>query len=347
VRLSGKLTAFDCMEFEPAFRWIDVADEIAFLLSDLAARERPVHAHAFLAGYLEESGDYQACRVLRLYEAHRALVRAKVAALSAAERWGREHLRRAHARLATAAASALEQKAPVLLLMHGLSGSGKTWLATRLSERLGAIHIRSDVERKRHAGLDALGRSRSSVAAGLYSSNATAAVYEHLVCAAEDVIAGGYTVIVDATFLRRDQRARFAELALRLAVPAYLLCCSAPQETLRARIAARGASGGDPSEADESVLAWQRSHQESVNAGEPFEAIQVETADPGALEKILRGISSSTAVALPPLSSDASRDSASDGTVRLAEQRMGAVRAEQGVSGACDARGPARDKPLP
>ncbi|HET9019395.1 MAG TPA: phosphotransferase, partial [Acetobacteraceae bacterium] len=73
VRLGGRLVAFDCLEYEPAFRWIDVADELAFLASDLAARERPLHAHAFVGGYLTRSGDYGACRVLRLYEAHRAL----------------------------------------------------------------------------------------------------------------------------------------------------------------------------------------------------------------------------------------------------------------------------------
>jgi aminoglycoside phosphotransferase family enzyme/predicted kinase len=299
VRLLGQLTAFDCLEYEPAFRWIDVADEIAFLLSDLTARERPLHAHAFLAGYLEQSGDYQSCRVLRLYEAHRALVRAKVAALSAAERGegSREPLRLEHARLTNRAASALGRHAPVLLLMHGLSGSGKTWLAGQLAERLRAIHIRSDVERKRHAGLDALARSRSSVAAGLYSRDTTGAVYEHLVHAAEDVMTGGYNAIIDATFLCREQRVRFAELALRSAVPAHLICCTAPPEILRARIAARGKRGSDPSEADGSVLAWQGSHQEPVTAEEPFKVMQVDTTDCGALEKVMRGICSPTPVA--------------------------------------------------
>jgi aminoglycoside phosphotransferase family enzyme len=67
VRHGGRLLAFDCAEFEPAFRWVDVADEIAFLLADLDADHRPLHAQAFLGGYLAESGDYQACRLLGLY----------------------------------------------------------------------------------------------------------------------------------------------------------------------------------------------------------------------------------------------------------------------------------------
>jgi aminoglycoside phosphotransferase family enzyme/predicted kinase len=310
VRLGGALIAFDCLEYEPDFRWIDVADEIAFLSSDLCARARPLHAHAFLAGYLEQSGDYQACRVLRLYEAHRALVRAKVAALSAAELGqgsDREPLRREHASLLAHAAAALERHAPLLLLMHGLSGSGKTWLAGQLAQRLRAIHIRSDVERKRHAGLHELARSWSPVTGGLYSSDATAAVYEQLACAAEDILAGGYTVIVDAAFLSREQRARFAELAGRLRLPAYLVTCTASEEIMRARIAARSESRADPSEADESVLAWQQMHQEPLSPGEPFEALQVETAGPGALDTVLRGIAAPAIAAgveaLPPCGS--------------------------------------------
>jgi aminoglycoside phosphotransferase family enzyme len=85
VRRDSRLTAFDCLEFEPAFRWIDVADEVAFLRADLAALDRPAHAQAFLGGYLAYSGDFYACRFLRTYEAHRSLVRAKVVSLSTPE----------------------------------------------------------------------------------------------------------------------------------------------------------------------------------------------------------------------------------------------------------------------
>ena len=81
VRQDSHLVAFDCIEYEAAFRWIDVADEIAFLMSDLSARGCRDQANAFLAGYLAAGGDYQACRLLPMYQAHRALVRAKVVAL--------------------------------------------------------------------------------------------------------------------------------------------------------------------------------------------------------------------------------------------------------------------------
>ena len=293
VRLARRLVAFDCLEYEPAFRWIDVADEIAFLSSDLAARHGGPHAHAFLSGYLVESGDYAACRLIRLYEAHRALVRAKVAALSSAVPRGaaeRESLRGEHLRLIGHAATALAPGQPLLLLMCGLSGSGKTWLARRLAAPLAALHLRSDVERKRRAGLEPLARSGSGLASGLYASAMNARVYEDLARAAEDGLSGGYPVIVDATFLDRGARMRFAELGAGLGVPTHFICCQAPLPVLHARLRARSRTASDPSEADESVLEWQRGRIEPFGPDDPFDVIYVESADPEALEKVMRRV---------------------------------------------------------
>jgi uncharacterized protein len=292
VRMGSRLIAFDCLEFDPALRWIDVADEIALLSSDLIARDRPVCAHAFRGGYLAEGGDYQACRVLKLYQAHRALVRAKVAALSASgkgDETERDTLCEEHEALLNCARTSLEAQRdrPVLLLMCGLSASGKTWLARLLAPRLDAVHLRSDVERKRRTGLGALTPSHSGLATGLYTPEARDAAYEDLARAAEDALAGGYTAIVDAAFLERAQRRRFAALAHRLGVPLHLVCCEAPPPLLKARITARRRGGRDPSEADESVLQWQMAHREAVIADEGIDTIGVESADADALERIL------------------------------------------------------------
>ncbi len=281
VRLQSRLVAFDCMEFEPAFRWIDVADEIAFLLADLEARGFGQHAHAFLAGYLAASGDYQACRLLPVYRAHRALVRAKVMALSrgGAQATDSEDVGRAmHRAYLECAARALGRRRPVLVLMSGLSGSGKTWLAERLAPILGAVHLRSDIERKRLAGLTERSRSDADVAEGIYSRAFTERVYGHLSGAAEDVLAGGYTAIVDATFARRDDRGSFRKLARRVGVAACLIHCRAPNEVLVERIIQRHLQGTDASEADVSVLGWQKEHWEPVGADEQWAVIPAETA---------------------------------------------------------------------
>jgi aminoglycoside phosphotransferase family enzyme/predicted kinase len=300
VRRGSRLLAFDCMEFEPAFRWIDVADEVAFLLADLDSRRRPLHAQAFLAGYLAHGGDYQACRLLKMYEAHRSLVRAKVTALAAmaaaAETSGdTTALRQQYDDYLDCARRALSLKRPILILMYGLSGSGKSWIAERLAPVLGAVHLRSDVERKRLAGIAQSAHSESGLEQGLYSHEATTRVYQHLARCAGDTLAGGYTTIVDATFQRREDRAQFHDLAAQLGVAACIVKCEAPPEALRARINARRQRGDDPSEADLSVLQWQEAHCEPIQPDESLTVFEVLTTRSDVVDTLTRQIGALTA----------------------------------------------------
>jgi hypothetical protein len=261
VRWQGALTAFDCLEFEPAFRWIDVAEEIAFLRVDLQARGHAHHAHAFLQGWLEDSGDADACRVLDLYGAHRALVRVKVSLLTPSER-------PLAPRYLQAAESALAPRPVRLVLMCGLSGSGKTRIAHELAPLLDAVHLRSDVERKRMAGLGAGATSGSGVGTDLYSARRTGAVYDVLRDLAGQVLDGGMSVIIDASFMRREHRDAFAQLARSRGCKADIVHCTAPAQVLRRRVAERHAAGEDASEADLRVLEWQQAHFEAPTAGE-------------------------------------------------------------------------------
>lgn len=294
VRRGGRLLAFDCMEFNSAFRWIDVADEVAFLCADLHAHGCARHAHAFLSGYLTQSGDFQACRVLNLYRSHRALVRAKVAFLEASTATATEVVARARKEHDLMLAEARRKPEPgrSLMLITGLSGSGKTWLARRLAPDLGAIHLRSDIERKRLAGLRELESSGSGIVSGLYEHRMTHRVYEHLAQAAEDVLAGGYPVIVDATFSTRAERALFKELAERLAVRLQVVLCEAPESVLRSRISERQQRGDDASEAGLTVLDWQLRHREPIEAEESLEVIRVSTFQGDPLGTALRSMKS-------------------------------------------------------
>jgi len=285
VRLESTLVAFDCLEFEPAFRWIDVADEVAFLLADLESRGYPQHEQAFLTGYLGRGGDYQACRLLPLYKAHHALVRAKVGALGlsgtgAATAPANDGPLRAFLAYLDCAARALSRKSPAaMILMSGLSGSGKTWLAERIAPLLGAIHLRSDIERKRLAGVDDHVRTGSAVGEGIYHKDFTARVYAYLATAVEDILSGGYTAIVDATFSQRQEREAFRKLVSRLGVPARLIHCHASHDVLRSRVVERGRQERDASEADVNVLEWQKEHWEAVVPDEQWTIISVDTAD--------------------------------------------------------------------
>ncbi len=292
VRVGSALIAFDCVEFNPAFRWIDIADEVAFLTVDLEAGGHNAHAQAFLSGYLDEGGDFDSCRVLDLYKAHRALVRAKVDAISArgqSEAAG-SALRHEFDAYMERARRCLASRRGNLLITAGLSGSGKTWLGRRIAAALGLTHIRSDVERKRMAGLKAGARTFSAPGAGLYAQAHTDAVYEWLAACAEPVLAAGWDALVDATFLRREQRDRFVKLARRFGVRLVMLHCHADPAVLRQRLQARQRATSDPSEADERVLEWQLAGFEPVAAEEDIDLIDIDTTGPTADERVLAAL---------------------------------------------------------
>lgn len=295
IRWADRLVAFDCLEFDSALRHIDVADEIAFLLSDLEARGYPEYAQAFLGGYLSQSGDYEACRHLPIYKVHRALVRAKVIALRAAQAPAapesvRAALRQRYQARIDCARECLSHHSPVLVLMSGLSGSGKTWLARQLAPPLGAVHLRSDVERKRLADLPELASSGSSLGHGIYSDDSGERVYKALASAAGSALQGGYPTIVDATFGKREHRRDFQTLASKQGVPICIVRCQAPLETLQARLAERARVGKDASEAGLSVLDWQLKRHESIGEDESMTVLDVSSAESAPTQRLLHQI---------------------------------------------------------
>ncbi len=251
--VDGAPLIFDGIEFNPGLRCIDVISEVAFLCMDLMHRGRDALAWRFLNRYLEHSGDYAGLAALPYYLVYRSLVRAKVAVLRA----GQTDRDFSEALSYTALATRITLRpAPALLLMHGVSGSGKTWLSQSLLERLPAIRVRSDVERKRLFGLDALADSRV-LSEDIYSREAGERTLARLLDLARAILDGGHRVIIDATFIKRDWRDPFRALATRLAVPWRIIALEAPLEVLQQRVRDRQASGRDASEAGPAVLAAQ------------------------------------------------------------------------------------------
>ena len=270
VQVGDEVLAFDCIEFDAALRWIDVFSDLAFLTMDLQAHGRPDLAFRALDVYLQHSGDCAGLRVLRFYEVYRALVRAVVARLRNADAAAPDYLQCA-LRLTRGSPGG-----PRLMITHGLSGSGKSTLAQQLLQRAGAIRLRSDVERKRLFGLDALHHSADH-GVDLYTPDVTRRTFDRLADCARDALRAGYPVIVDAAFLRCGERQTFRTLAGEIGVPFSILHCHAGEPLLLQRVEARGAAGTDASEADASVLRRQISWSEPLDAEEQALAIDAAT----------------------------------------------------------------------
>lgn len=280
VRWQGRLVPFDCIEFDPGLRRIDVMNDLAFLVMDLASRHREDLAFALLSRYLEIAGDYDGLPLLPFYAVYRALVRAKVDALAEATLPDRaeELARRCENRL-SAAQYWTRRETPTLVLMHGVSGSGKSWLSERLVPALPAIRIRSDLERKRLVG--ARGEHHpSAYGTGLYSSSLTDRTYARLIDCAAAALAAGCNAIIDATFLKTADRKGFQDLAQRLGTRFAIVSCTADPAVLEQRIVTR--SSADPSDATPALVREQLRAMDAFDAAEAAHVIRVETgADEG------------------------------------------------------------------
>ncbi|ROR32611.1 AAA family ATPase [Inmirania thermothiophila] len=297
ARVDGRVRVFDAIEFNDDFRWIDTASDLAFPVMDLHDRGRPDLATVFLDAYLEAGGDWEALRLLRYYMAYRANVRAKVTLIRAAQ--------------APAEAAALEERAvayldladalargrrPALVLCCGPSGAGKSHWARRLAPALGAVRVRSDVERKRLFGLAPTERAAAAPGEGIYTPEASRRTYARLAEIAAMGLEARFPVVVDAAALSRAQRAGLREVAAAAGCPFVILAFHAPPEVLRSRVARRARSGHDASDADLEVLAAQLRTLEPPHADEADRVIDLDghravdvAALAAAVEELTRG----------------------------------------------------------
>jgi aminoglycoside phosphotransferase family enzyme/predicted kinase len=275
--VDDQLLVFDCIEFNPELRWIDIQSEVAFCYMDLMQRGHVDWAWLFLNGWLEKTGDYAGLALLRYYVVYRALVRAKVSAIRSAQTAGPERdAALAEVRTLLNLATTLTRPLSLRLdITHGLSGSGKTTVTQKLMQTPGAIRLRSDVERKRLAGLDTLARSGSGVGENLYAADASRRTYDHLARLAGEILNAGWPVIVDATFTARWQRDLLREMVRTRKVEFRILDFPVPVATLRERIVQRSREGNDASEADLAVLQHQLDTEEPLADDEQADIVSV------------------------------------------------------------------------
>jgi uncharacterized protein len=254
--VDGEPTLFDCLEFDKALATIDVLYDLAFLLMDLWHRDQREFANLVLNRYLDECDETDGLALVPFFMAIRAAVRAHVTATQAADAEGQavEPLLNEARAYFDFAINLLRPQGPILLAIGGLSGSGKSTVASLVAPHLGlppgARSLNSDRIRKRIHGVAA----EQPLPTSAYQPEISKRVYDRLKEEAADVLATGTAVIADAVFDRADERAAIRHVAEAAGVPFYGIWLDAPETLLRTRISKRQ---GGPSDATEAVLADQ------------------------------------------------------------------------------------------
>ncbi|HAG83082.1 MAG TPA: adenylyl-sulfate kinase [Cyanobacteria bacterium UBA12227] len=262
---NDKIQLFDRIEFNEPFRFVDVMYDIAFAVMDLEARERKDLGNAFLNTYIEQTGDWEGLQVLPLYLSRQAYVRAKVTSFLLDDPAVPEAAKQEAATTAAAyyrlAWEYTKTNQGQIILMSGLSGSGKSTVARYLARHLGAIHLRSDAVRKHLAGipLDQSGGNE------LYTPAMNQKTYDRLLQLGILLARKGFPVILDAKYDRQSFRADAIAQAQTHQLPLKILYCTAPTEVLRDRLSSRT---GDVSDATADLL----THQQATT--EPFTDIE-------------------------------------------------------------------------
>jgi aminoglycoside phosphotransferase family enzyme/predicted kinase len=246
----------DCLDFDDRLRWDDVLADVAFLAMDLEWLGRPDLAGEFLAAYREFAYDTWPASLAHHHIAYRAQVRAKVTAVAASQAAAGPPRQQQAARavgLLDLCARHLDAGRVRLIVVGGLPGTGKSVLAARLSEALGAVLLRTDEIRKQLAGLDPSAPARAAFGQGLYAPGMTTATYRELLGRARAALRGGETVVADASWHDPAWREAARALAADTSSDLAELRCVLPLETIMQRISARAASG-DVSDATGDVV---------------------------------------------------------------------------------------------
>ncbi len=241
--LDDGVRILDCLEFSDELRFGDVCSDVAFLAMDLERLGRADLATRFVSEYEARSGTPIPASLLHLYVAERAYVRTKVACLRAEQSvQGRADAADSARALHALALRHLRRARPVLVLVGGLPGAGKSTLATGLAAATGWALERSD-------------EIRSAAIAGgdRYSPEAVAAVYEHLVSRARAHLALGRSVVLDASWVWGRWRRAAAEAAAETGSALVEVCCTCDDDVAAVRIAERARRGDDTSEATVAV----------------------------------------------------------------------------------------------
>lgn len=231
---------YDCIEFNDRFRYGDVASEVAFLTMDIDHYGKAALANKMLEDYVKLSQDNEIAELLRFYKCYRACVRGKVNSFQLDDRYIKDTTAAQEAaRSYFNLAFAYTRPRSMLLITSGLVGTGKTTLAEALAKNLGAVVISSDRTRKKLAGIPAGEHVFSQAESGIYSRQFTETTYQKMFDEARSYLEKGLSVILDASFIRREHRLAAIKLAEDESADFLILECRLDEESARDRLLRR------------------------------------------------------------------------------------------------------------
>jgi uncharacterized protein len=261
IFLENGTSIIDCIEFNDRFRCSDVAEDIAFLAMDLDYHHRPDLSQFFIETYVQESGDSGVLDLLDFFKSYRAYVRGKVTSfrlddstLSAGEKGEVVASAQGYFQLARSYHQVFPR--PAMILVVGLTGTGKSTVAQELARRWGLSYLSSDITRKALAGIAPDERRYESFGEGIYSPEFSRRTYDAMSQQAEQCLQSGRSVVLDGTFRNAAQRSDAIETARRVEADGWIIECSLPEEEARHRLERRSQEGTSASDAR-----WELFHQ--------------------------------------------------------------------------------------
>ena len=296
IHLAPKtLSIYDCIEFNDRFRYIDVANDVAFLAMDFDYHGRPDLSHQFTERMVAALGDRGMLRLMDFYKCYRAYVRGKVESFQqgeaeVAEPERTESRTRAERYFRLALQYAVCGSEPMVVIVLGRVGSGKSTLARALGRELGWEVVSSDHTRKELAGVPLYKRGGPAARRRLYSKAMTRKTYETLLRSATNRVKELRSLILDATFSRRHHRDQLREQLDLMGVTYCFVEAQASQQILKKRLAGRGEQLNEVSDARledfetlnqsyEAPLELEAHHLVTVGADRPLETTVAETLE--------------------------------------------------------------------
>jgi len=280
ICFTNGICIYDCIEFNDRFRYCDVASEVAFLAMDLDHYGRADLSRSFISAYIDRSRDEGLKELLRFYKCYRAYVRGKVESFKLDDPYITEKRQALDA--ATGyfdLASSYIRSKPFLFITTGLVGTGKTTLAQALAGRLGLVVISSDITRKRLADIPVTEHRFEEFSWGIYSAEFSRMTYDRMFAEAGNILGEGDSVVIDASFIKAEERLKAKELAGENNADFMIIECTLEEESIRKRLAQRLAQGS-ASDGRWEIYKPQKQQFEPVAEVEPQKHVIIDTSKP-------------------------------------------------------------------